>query len=630
MARGLTALILIAGLMCLGVKPVHAVDEGGIEKSVKAGVEALKKFQKADGTWPHTQIGATALAGLALMECGVKPDEDCLKAAAKNVRENSMFITQTYSIALSLLFLDRLDNPADVPLIESLGIRLLAGQNSAGGWGYYCPKLDEGEIRRLTTVVKDGAVLKGRKGLGKLPPKGKRTTKDLSKEARAQLVTPPRNKQPELGIMPHGDNSNTQFAMLAVWVGRRYGLPAAVSLKAVDTRFRRSQNPDSGWGYLPSSRTDGLVRIAAGDNMHASKATMTCAGLLALALGHGVLAEADRTRDPKIGKRDISKDRQLRNGLQTLSTAIGAPSKLGRKGKRLTAMPTATGRAYYFLWSLERVGVALDLKTIGKKDWYAWGSELLLANQQADGSWRGEFADCGADTAFALLFLKQANLARDLTANIRGLGDPGGKVLKAGGVGGNALKGDGGLKMEGIGEKPEAGVKKKPEENPKTVDKRPGAKETASRLGRELIAADATGQRSVLKKLRDGKGSAYTEALATAIPRLDGAPKRDAREALADRLARMSVATLQTYLADEQTELRLAAVRASAAKESKLLVPNLIGRLSDADPLVARLAQSALKQLTKQDFGPKKGATAAEKSQAIAAWRRWWSKQTRD
>ena len=74
---------------------------------------------------------------------------------------------------------------------------------------------------------------------------------------------------------------------------------------------------------------------------------------------------------------------------------------------------------YYYLWSLERVAVALNLDTIGNKDWYAWGSGLLLSNQEEDGTWQGDYGTGGVDTCFALLFLKRANLAMDLTALTR-------------------------------------------------------------------------------------------------------------------------------------------------------------------------------------------------------------------
>src|SRR5262249_1355787 len=89
----------------------------------------------------------------------------------------------------------------------------------------------------------------------------------------------------------------------------------------------------------------------------------------------------------------------------------------------------------------ERVALAYDLKTIGKKDWYAWGADLLVADQTPDGSWAGQYGQGGCDTCFALLFLRKANLARDLSASLRGkVKDPGEVALKAGGGGGESLK----------------------------------------------------------------------------------------------------------------------------------------------------------------------------------------------
>jgi hypothetical protein len=76
----------------------------------------------------------------------------------------------------------------------------------------------------------------------------------------------------------------------------------------------------------------------------------------------------------------------------------------------------------YFLWSVERVAMLYNLKTIGGKDWYDWGAQLLVQNQLAEGSWRSKQYHGSApiiDTCFALLFLKRSNLVQDLTDNLR-------------------------------------------------------------------------------------------------------------------------------------------------------------------------------------------------------------------
>src|ERR1700732_2336492 len=107
--------------------------------------------------------------------------------------------------------------------------------------------------------------------------------------------------------------------------------------------------------------------------------------------------------------------------MSALGTTIDHP--LAKKFKNRDPRPRhpiVDGKAFYFLWSLERLAVALDLNTIGGKDWHAWGTEILIDNQQPDGTWRGAYGEGGADTCFALLFLRRANFAKDLTTNLRG------------------------------------------------------------------------------------------------------------------------------------------------------------------------------------------------------------------
>jgi hypothetical protein len=429
------------------------------------------------------------------------------------------------------------------------------------------------------------------------------------------------------------DNSNTQFATLALWVARRHALPVDRALAMVDARFRGSQAANGGWGY--TGAMPGVPQVA---EVGSSRATMTCAGVMALAVAAGSGGEVakDRGKQP----RDLNKDVHLRAGLQAISTVIGVPVGDRRRGQ----LPPVGGKAFYFLWSLERAAVALNLETIGKKDWYSWGAELVLASQRPDGSWVGEYGEGGADTCFALLFLRRSNLVRDLSAGLRDrFKDPGVKVLRSGGIGGVGLKrgpGDEGLgspitpDTKGPLAKPGAG-----DSRPALVDRpRPGSvarpaaavEDTqAARLGGDVVRASGARQEQLIQSLRDGKGVLFTEALVSAIPRLEGEPRRKAREALADRVTRMSDKTLSSYLQDEDAELRRAAALACAMKESKERVPDLIRLLSDTEPLVERAAHAALKDLTGKDLGPAAGADRAERARAIASWKVWWNKQSR-
>jgi hypothetical protein len=152
----------------------------------------------------------------------------------------------------------------------------------------------------------------------------------------------------------------------------------------------------------------------------------------------------------------------------------------------------------------------------------------------------------------------------------------------------------------------------------------------AARLRSELVRARGGERVALLERLRAGKGVIYTEALAGAIPHLRGEDRDRARQALAERLRRMTAATLGRYLKDDEPEIRRAAALACASKDLRAHIPALIWLLSDRDPEVARAAHSALTTLTRQDLGPPAHASEAERSRAVGDWKRWWAGQKPD
>jgi len=133
-----------------------------------------------------------------------------------------------------------------------------------------------------------------------------------------------------------------------------------------------------------------------------------------------------------------------------------------------------------------------------------------------------------------------------------------------------------------------------------------------------------------LERLRDQKGAIHTDALAAAIPLLKGAVKTNASDALAQRLARMTSATLREKLQDANPEVRRAAALASAMKEDKIFVADLIRLLDEQEPRVARAAHASLKAITGQDFGPTEQADKGERTRAATRWRDWWRKNERN
>jgi hypothetical protein len=259
-------------------------------------------------------------------------------------------------------------------------------------------------------------------------------------------------------------------------------------------------------------------------------------------------------------------------------------------------------RHLYFLWSVERVGMIYSVPVMGGVNWYDVGTGAILRAQSPDGSWAASRSilipsiTSDINTCFALLFLRKSNFAHDLTANLKS--KPKQTTIRSGDDAGDAIP---------------------PPAAPAS---------DADRLARELPGATPERQEAILGELRDGKGAEFTDALARAIPNLIGGLQKKARDALAERLARMNAATLRAKLKDDNAEVRRAATLACAMKDdNKGFIPDLIAALDDKDTWVVRGAAVALRTITGQDFGPSATATADERAKSVAAWKAWWKRQ---
>jgi hypothetical protein len=393
-----------------GPNPLPKADQKKVNDAIDLGVRYLKLTQSRWGTWTldkdNYPVGYAALPGLTLLECGEEATDPAVKQAALFVRSGCAKVDRTYEIALAILFLDRLGDKKDRKIIQMLALRLIAGQTPTGGWSYKCPILNARAHSQLLAVLQKlnptpppeakGGAGADKPAAKKKPPKvaipaNLRALSVLRDPSTLILKDPPdRLQEPFFGTT---DNSNTQFAILALWAARRHGVPMERSMKLMVRRYHTSQKADGGWAY----------RYTYGGGEGGGPA-MNAVGLLGLAVGHGLAGEGRKGKpvnDPSIVK-----------GFVALARHIGEPAG------RMKDLPMAN---LYFLWSVERVGVLYDLATVGKKDWYCWGAEILVANQKGDGNWDGggyPGASKPLDTCLALLFLKRANLARDLTEKL--------------------------------------------------------------------------------------------------------------------------------------------------------------------------------------------------------------------
>jgi hypothetical protein len=190
-----------------------------------------------------------------------------------------------------------------------------------------------------------------------------------------------------------GDNSNSQFAVLALWAAFTLAdaeIPPE-TWRRVHDFYRRTQNADGSWSYTPA-RGGG-----------AGRPTMTAAGLVSY-----VYASA-----------------ALTGGVPALPLA--RRSSVAQAGVRALFHRRFNFDNYYFVYSLERVGTVMGLP---EKDWYFDGARTLIKQQKKDGRWEGQMwhgdADHTYETSLALLFLSRATryFVGPTTRRAEGFPDP--------------------------------------------------------------------------------------------------------------------------------------------------------------------------------------------------------------
>ncbi len=406
-------------------RPVDPKVKAAIDRGVVFLKEVLTGKRDVKG---RNNFGAVALAGLSLLSCGVPANDPAVVKVAQLVRAKVGRLDRTYDLAICIWFLDKLNDPRDQETIQSVALRLIASQGVNGGWNYTSYPLAATRQSQLLALIQSQPLqIEDEKIEKPADKKAPARAKKGGKKARAAQKAAQKNRKvgtipadlhelPVMRFQPgkrlafhppkgHEDNSLTQFVILALWAAQKHGVPADRSLAFVEARFRASQNPDGSWGYAWVGGRNNRVRAH----------SMTCAGLLGLAVGRGVRDEA-KLVDGK--KQSLTQDPAVAKALAFLGKdIIGKP---GRRGRGF--LGASAGDDLYFLWSLERVGVVYNIHKIAGKDWYDWGSKLIVGAQQADGSWQGSYGL--ADTSFALLFLNRVNVVEDLTSKLQKLEPP--------------------------------------------------------------------------------------------------------------------------------------------------------------------------------------------------------------
>jgi len=326
----LALLVMLGSAGHLSAEPVTAEQ---VRTAIEGGVKYLLDEQNTNrGSWNDIGQypgGVTGLSTLALLNAGVEPSHPQIQKALAFLRKIEP--TKTYSVALQTMALCAAGSHQDQLLIQQNVRWLEETQLEGGQWSY--------------------------------PGGG------------------------------GGDNSNSQFAVLALHEAERVGAKVQPETWEKAAKYWSDcQNPDGSWGYK-AAWVDGL-------------GSMTCAGVAATVIcaGHVSRPNAEVQNDLIQCCQAQEDDDSLERALVWLGRNFSVSRNPGRRGM---------GHVwhYYYLYGLERVGRLTARRLIGDHDWYREGAEFLVGQQDAfSHHWagRGHAEDNShVATSMALLFLSK-------------------------------------------------------------------------------------------------------------------------------------------------------------------------------------------------------------------------------
>jgi hypothetical protein len=338
--RGFAPRIALAAILIVGTTaPARAdISPAQVQESINQGVAYLFKQQQPDGQWTEytgEPGGLTALCTLALLNCGIAKDEP--------------------HVSKALAYLERLDDPKKT---YSTSLMIMA----------FCQA--------------DAA-------------KYKLSIQKLARWLEAHQISEPANDTK--GGWTYGersgraDNSNTQFAMLALHEAERAGVKIADRTWQLALNYWTQpgmQHASGGYGY---------------ERGHPESGSMTCAAIASLIIAYDRLNPGDAVVDGGNIRccGNHASDTPLHLALDWMDKHFSVQRN-----------PNSSSWVLYYLYALERVGRMSGQRMIGEHDWYREGSEYLVDQQRAslNGSWTGVgFVENNplVATSFALLFLSK-------------------------------------------------------------------------------------------------------------------------------------------------------------------------------------------------------------------------------
>jgi hypothetical protein len=317
-----------------------AVTREEVEHAIREGVRFLKQEQRQDGSWSDVDndahTGSTSLVTLALLTAGEPVKSPTIRRALTYLRNfGPDELKSTYAVALQTMVFaaaeperDQLKLVANVEWLTRAQIRPADRVNWPGSWTY--------------------SVVKNR----------------------------------------HGDNSNTQYALLGLNAANEVGIPVRPEVWTLSRSYwENCQHRDGGWAYTPDASSP-------------ASGSMTCAGISSLIITGLKRYQGQETlvgdQIHNCGKGGLNVD--LARGIDWMANHFRVGENFGH-GQQWR---------YYYLYGMERAGRLTGRRFFGDHDWYREGAEKLVHDQvPVGGYWRGAIfeQDPTVATSFSLLFL---------------------------------------------------------------------------------------------------------------------------------------------------------------------------------------------------------------------------------
>lgn len=314
--------------------------EEQIKEAVRKGADYLRRNAASSATSGLFILGNDFqlhdLVLYALVSVGMDEGDPVIADLAKDVIR--LTPKKTYVASLQICALSKLNRDKYLFRIVQAAQFLVDNQCENGQWSYGTPTEQK---------IKDGQEIK-----------------------KDDLVV----KQKRMGLK-EGDNSNTQFAMLGLFVAEKCGVKIENEiLKKTAKFYEDSQNKDGGFGYQGPEPSSG---------------SMTCGSLMGISAVNRMMKKSKSNALTQKAYAWICKNYSV------TKNPMNDPD---------------TKHLYYYLYSMERACALYELEKIDKADWYHDGAKFLLSQQQKDGNWPDNNMHEGdlTTTCFALLFLSKA------------------------------------------------------------------------------------------------------------------------------------------------------------------------------------------------------------------------------